>query len=480
MGETPLATDVNSELPQNARARPADRGLSSGLGRRLLYGGMWVVIGRWLELPPRSSSTLYWPRLLNPTDFSAFGLLISIVTTASIVAMGGFNIGAVRFLSESLSAGDRDRTRRVLHLTSKIVLVTTLALSVTVLISLALGHGKILELQNPGLVCILAALAVALLSWNNMAAAILRGFDEPRLAIFLGPQHSGGPIGATMFLTLLLTVGWQWVRSLDAAMTLYVVAYTACLPVAAVWVSKTIRKSFRTTAWQEQPARFPQFTPRLAVSTGLSVMMTQVLTIATRESDLWIAGTFGASDDLGLYVAARRIAQILAMPLWFVNLSVIAVIPALWSQGRTRELQTILQTAATIAGAVAAVFLVVILAAPGLALEGLFGEYYRNAAAPLVILCLGQFVFTWIGSCEMVLLMTGHERWALSVNVLSASLIMSAGPFVVSRSGILGLAVLSSIVIAGQNAVQWIVVRRYLGMSTHAAPFRARPVDQES
>lgn len=431
---------------------------------------MWVALGRALGIGANVVVSFVLARMLRPADFGAFGLLISIVATSSVAAMCGLNLGVVRFLAESIAANDSSRVRQVLRLSVKIAGVTSVAVSLILLASLFLGLPGFEDLQRPALVFSLAAGSVACLAGNNMLAAMLRGFEEQRLASFLGGLQNGGPLGAGLFLLLLVTIGWHLSRSLETSLALYLVAYAVCLPIGLLWLRNTVRQSSNLAPEQTPESGLPEFTPRVALSVGVPLMLTQVLNLATRESDLWIAGSFSEHGDLALYVAARRIVQTVAVPLGLVNLSVIAMIPGLWSQGRTRELQAVLQTSANVAGAISAACLLVIFIAPGLTLELLFGDYYRQATVPLLILCLGQFVFTVTGACGMVLMMTGYERCALWINSIATCVIVAGGPYVTRTWGINGLAALSSTVIALQNIAQWLLVHHLLGIWTHAWP----------
>ena len=443
-------------------------------GGRLVSGGLWVLAGRSIGICATIAFNFVLARTLKPGDFGTFGLLISIVTTASVVAMCGFNLGSVRFLSESLAAGDISRAKTALRFVAQIAVATTLGVSVATLVALSCVSSRIMDRELAGPVPILAALAVAFLACNNLSAGVLRGFDEPRLAIFLGPQHSGGPLGAGLFLALLMTVGWRLAHSVDWTILLYVLAYFMCLPVAAIWLIRTFRRTVSSNRGDAPTAELPQLTRRMVFATGVFLMLTQILNMATRESDLWIAGSFCPAGDVALYVAARRLMQVLAVPLWFINLTIITAIPALRAQGRMHELQKILRSAATLAAGVSGVGLVLILAAPGMALDLLFGPYYRHASVPLVILCTGQFVFTSIGACEIVLTMTGHERSAMWVNAASATVIIAGGPIVAAQWGIVGLAALSAGVIITQNAAQWFLVYRSLGIATHVRFFAGK------
>ena len=143
-------------------------------------------------------------------------------------------------------------------------------------------------------------------------------------------------------------------------------------------------------------------------------------------------------------------------------------IPQLYAQGRRPELQRLMQSAAIAATAPSLVVLVIFVLWPGLVLSVVFGPFYRDAALVLVILSFGHFVVSWTGGCQTCLAMTGHHNIQLVVAVVTSVGLFTLGPLAARNWGILGLAIVSSSLTAASNLIQYLMVRKLVGVWTHA------------
>ena len=442
----------------------------NNISQRLKSDGFWVALGRFSGIGALVLVNVILARVLKPSQFGAFGLLSSVAYVASVVAMAGFNMGVVRLISESLAANDGSCIQRILHITRNSTLVT---ISASALIAFCLLYHFSTTISGglePIAIAFAMALCVIFLAYNNLLAAILRGLGEARLAIFLGPQHSGGPCGSIIFIGMILIL---WVLRTDASLELvlflFAIAYALCLPIGVAWVKVALQ---RLSSRMQMVSGTSSVTATSALKLCLPLMLSQVLSIGTRDADLWIGGENGTTAELGFYVAARRVVQLVAVPIGFVNLTVIALIPELWAKRQITQLQFALQTAATHGAIVSFVCFLFILAAPALILHLLFGPAYEQAARMLSILAFGQLAFAWFGAAEMTLLMTGHSRLTVMVNAVSMMLLIVLGPFVTARWGMTGLAVFYSSIIAFQSAILWINARLFLGIWTNATWLR--------
>jgi O-antigen/teichoic acid export membrane protein len=145
-------------------------------------------------------------------------------------------------------------------------------------------------------------------------------------------------------------------------------------------------------------------------------------------------------------------------------------IPELYVQGRTADLQRLLRRSALVGAAPSLAVLLVILWKPATVLGIVFGEYYRNGAELLVLLSFGQFALVMAGSCALTLSLTGHQRAALRISLLSAALLAVAGPLATWLFGLRGLAVAVVAATITECGLQWGITRNLLGVWTHCAP----------
>jgi O-antigen/teichoic acid export membrane protein len=180
-------------------------------------------------------------------------------------------------------------------------------------------------------------------------------------------------------------------------------------------------------------------------------------------------GVFRPQTEVAIYGAAAKLVILVAIPLQIINAVVPPLIAEMYAQGKRQELERTLRLAATVSGVPAflalAAFLV--LGAPLLAL--IYGDYYSAAWTVLALLSLGQLVNVWVGSCGMVLTMTGHQVTMMVLMVISGGLTVAAGLLVVGRYGATGVAAATAGGIALQQILLWLAARSSAGIWTHVA-----------
>jgi O-antigen/teichoic acid export membrane protein len=143
-------------------------------------------------------------------------------------------------------------------------------------------------------------------------------------------------------------------------------------------------------------------------------------------------------------------------------------IPQLRMQNRLADLERVLRVGAGWAAIPSFCALLLFLCVPGPVLGVFLGPEFRDAAALLSILSVGQFALVWVGCSEQTLMLSGQARAAAVVNVISSSTILIGGYFVADPSDMTGLAILASSVLTAQCLCQWLLARRLIGVWTHA------------
>jgi O-antigen/teichoic acid export membrane protein len=123
-----------------------------------------------------------------------------------------------------------------------------------------------------------------------------------------------------------------------------------------------------------------------------------------------------------------------------VNAVVQPMIAGMFIQGKKRELESILRSTATAIGIPTAFVVIAFLMGGERILAVVYGEYYARSAGVMALLCLGQMVNVWSGSCGLVLYMTGHHTIALITTVVTGAVTVLLSLILVGRYGMLGVA----------------------------------------
>lgn len=430
-------------------------GVSDDLADRMRSGARWVVATRVLGITVTLALNVVLARTLAPADFGRFTMLMSLIALVGFFCTLGLSNAVVRFVAESVAQGDRSRARQVLGQGYRLVLIATLVVSLTVM---AAWHwlASWLSLPESGMAPLIG-LNIGLLALIQLTSESLRGLHELRVASVMSGGQTGGLLSNLLLLVLLAAALPIAHVTLDLAVTLNVLAMLLVLPLGLYALRLHVRNGLSGAA---KSLPLPIAT---LLATSLPLMVIQVVSFASSQADLWIAGV-ACAEDLALYSAARRLMLVVAIPLQMVNFLVMASVAELNAQSRIDELEALLRRAATIAAVPSLGALLISLVMGGPILEALFGPYYRDAATLLALLSLGQFALAWSGSSQCALTMTGRQNVALAVALTSALVLLVAGTVMARTFGTIGLAATSAAVVAAESLTQWLLAHKLVGV----------------
>ena len=449
--------DAESDAPRDERNSHVPR-------RRLRLGAVWVVLSRSLGVGVTMLVNAVLARWLSPEDFGSFLLLSSVLALASLLAMLGLNTALVRYVAESLGNQDVDRARRSLRLVLAVAAISVTSVACLTALGLSMIDTRVLGLPTVTGLVPMAVTSLVLLAVLQLIAEACRSLHEIRLASLFSGGQTGGLLSNLLFLLMIAAAVVLAKPSFATAVALNMTAMLVSLPAAIAGLAWAGRQRLGRVR-QSQPSEPLSVRSMLGFSTAMLAI--QLLTFATTQADLWIAGIWCPRDQLALYGAARRLVLLVALPLQMMNLTVMASIAELFGQGRLGDLEKLLRSSALLAAVPAVPVIAALLLWGGPILELLFGEFFRQAAVPLGILAIGQLFLVGIGSSGGALEMSGNHRASLLVNSLSAMALLTFGTWAAWRFGIVGLATASASVIAAQSLALWLLARRIVGVWTH-------------
>jgi O-antigen/teichoic acid export membrane protein len=393
--------------------------------------------------------------MLTPDALGDYFLAMTVASVGSILALMGLSGVALREVSSALGIGRLDRARSAIVATALLACVGGVV-TAGLLIS-PVGHLLAVDvLHSPRveeLMPLVAAWTVLLMA-SVLATNIWRGLGNVRLAVVLSdfaPKAAFAVGVAALWLAArhvdVDAVLWLWIGVLGALLGLWTIVIAR-----RVW-------SF--------PAG-PRMHHRALAGAGVAILVTGVMWQALDQIDLVILANAAPRHDVALYGAAGRISMLLAVPLLMIEFVVAPLVGARNARGETAELELVLRRSATIALLPTLVGTVAVLAAGRWILAGLYGSYYGQAWPVLAVLAVGDLAFVVTGSCGLALWMTGSHRLTATVAAAFAAATLGTAFVAAHAFGMLGLAVVMGVGIAGQNVVLLLLARRRLGIWTHA------------
>ena len=433
--------------------------------RRLLRGGVWVAAGRLGGTGLAFLAVVLLARFLSSEDFGAYLLFVNVIALLAIPARCGLGRAMVRFIASKLE-NDPGQARHTLFLGLKIALITICA---TAILSVVLGYlfgESLFGHTDLGRLLLYGAVGVGVFALLQIMADSLRGFHRLSWASIVDATKNG-PLIYLVFVVLILCYAFFAELTFLSATALYVLALGIVVPIAGVCL-------FREAYGVSPDDQSSSAADSTVISTStilafcLPVALVNLLAFASSRADIFIAGVSCSHEELAIYGVARRVVPLVAIPLTVVRMTVLSTIPDLWAHQKLLQLERILQAGATLALLPTMLGVLLLILAPGLILGTIFGDAYRMAAIPLVLLGFGQLVSTWTGPCQQLLIMTGRQRYVLGVNAVTAAGLFVGGSLAARVFGPVGLALVYCIVFATSSLLTWYLAKKYTGIRTNA------------
>ena len=434
--------------------------------------GSAAILGRIVSIVTGVAMTVLLARSLEPISFGHFAVFRTAITFLGLICSFGLGTVALRLLGELGSSNGN----HVEQIKAILIKLAVMALSASLLVCLAIFLLTPWVSQwlfdRPGTLVLAFAIIVSSvgIGWLQIVTDAARGLHYPSLSALFGGIRGTPFASIFLFGVLYAAPSWidgDWVRvAWSFGIGLILSAFiTMFLLMKAIARSKPQQPnaltSSKTASSDSLAAMFVMSCP-LAISGALMFLTTQ--------GDFFLTGWFPSETDRYAYIAARRWALLVAMPLAALNLTAGGLIAGATDNAQKRALQSFLRAGTTVIGIPALLFSLAAIVAPELMLYLLFGPGYEAAATVLPILVVGQVFIVITGPCGLVLSLTGHERISLQLAVIGFAVLFFVGPWTASNHGAIGLAWLVTISAAAISVVTWLQCRRLTGLNTSLEP----------
>ncbi|MDA0591519.1 MAG: hypothetical protein O3C17_26380 [Planctomycetota bacterium] len=458
---------------------------------RILRGGAWSSIARILGIGLAFAAVAVVARVL-PGELGSFTLVMSLIGFSSIVARAGLDRTAAKLFPGRLLDRQSDPAG-LLNGIGRLALVCLPVGSLALTAGTLMAFPKVLAETSFADRLFLLTVATATHGLLQILCESLRGMHRGGAASVYDAQW--GVYGNSLFIALLITAKlFSSGVTLHMAVQLYALSMLLVLPVAIISVVRTLRAcreewSTVDVAFSAQPGALNSAQPgvvspaqpeaenaaRVLLTLALPMSFLAIVEFGCANMDVWAGGLMLSEESLGLFSAARRLVQLVGLPLMLTNLAIQSSIAECGATAGRDRLERIARNSAAIASPPALIAIAVLLLFPVPILDIAFGSGFA-AAAPLVqVLCFGQLVAVFTGPCGYVLMLTGRHVAAL---VTTVAVVAGFGGVVLISDfqlGMFELAVLAATMLTIRNLLFLGVARWKCGVWTFPGILTARP-----
>jgi len=401
--------------------------MTKSVKQRLITGGASALTGRICTVMVHLINSALLARLLSLEEMGSWFLAMSVIGFSIIIAPLGVNRSVVRFVAESMGVGKPGRAKSAIGKVFAVGIVGSLGLAAIYVFGIGdLLFTKVFHSPHIASVTILIALLIIAKTFQTIVADSLRGFHEILLAV----------IFAGLLTSLLVAVSYAYLlianKNGSFSIVLWIQLGAVCLSV-----SFGTAALFRRLAPLKEDQSLP-VSELLKVS--LPMWFTSLMIFVLTQTDLWIIGSVLPPEDLAVYGVARRIVLLVVMPLGVVQSFVPPIIAEFYAKREIKTLERSLRLTATVACLPALGAFLLFILFGGEVLSLVYGEFYRRGSTVLLLLCLGQLVNVWAGTCGITLNMVGFERIMLWISLASGLATVIGACLAVHPFGIVGVA----------------------------------------
>ncbi len=422
--------------------------------------GQVVARGAWsnassfvIRFAARASFLWIAARLYGAVPFGVFSIATAFVELAVPLASLGLKRMIFPWLEEEAPA------RRPTHVLLDALLLAIIAGCVVATAFLAISVVLPAALVSPGLRFGLMALAPAVLGQvvADIAFAATRWTHRMRYEV----------IGRGLVEPYVLTaaaLGFWAVGRTDVGLLAGYWLASGALALFALWGARHCLGPLDARGWQPDLKALVRRARVLLSPAG-----SDALTMLAQRIDLFLVGFLLGDAPAGVYGVLRQ----LRTPILQVRQSFDGILTPLVA--RTMRADGDVRTGAAAAAATRVILtiqlaLVLLMAAAGGPLLGLFGHTYAGALAALVALNLAETITGAFGVSEMILYYRRPAR-ALQVNLAMIAVPVVLTPLLTPRMGVLGaaLAMLAAALVAAWLRRHWLKPLGVLNPRLHAA-----------
>lgn len=400
-------------------------------------------------------------RLLGVGQFGVYSMVAAWIYVLALIGALGFNHALLRFVPSYLAHQDLGSLRGLIRRSNLWAGLAASFIAATGIAVLLILSGCCVDTGTVS-AFVVALIAIPFQVLSSLRQAVLRGLDK--IAHALTPDFVLRP---ALFVVLLGCAAFLSDKPLNAAtaFALSLIAVCTAFVVGAIWQHKHLPAAIGSHA--------PVYHDRYWRLTAIPLLLIVGFNLISSRIDIIMLGMLSEIENVGVYSAASRVADVVVFGLVSANAVVAPMIARLYSTGRHEDLQKMVRLAAKgILLFTAPVALILLIF--GKEILSLFGSEFSGGYHVLVILVCGQTVNALAGPVGYLMIMTGHQVTAAKIVGASATLNLVLNGVLIPPFGMTGAAISTAISTATWNILMLRFVKTELALKSSALDFSGK------
>jgi len=396
-------------------------------------------------------------RMVGAEGLGTFALCQAALNILSVVGRAGFDRTVTRYVGGLPACEVVNRKRDISHAMRGIFLANIALGGFAWLIAwLALRgtrYASVLELWP--IFCFL----IPVYSLTMIFSGYFRGVKAPGTAALM--EAGSASFGAALMIGGLLLYGWP-VSLFDIGL---IFAASSCLTLLGGFILFRRSPGHQVLSTSDYGISSPDF--RLEAS--LPFMLITLIPFLNQFVPLFASGAILSPVEAGLFRVSERATLILSGPLIIISAILPPYILELYRAGKLAQIRRLLIRISFLTAPIGGLLLLLCIVARA-EIVSLFGPEFRPAGDAFAIMALGQFVNLATGAVGLTLMMIHQERWVRDVNGVLAIAGIILYPIAFTSGGLLGGAVIYSLLLLVQGIILSVLVFAFTDASHSQEP----------
>jgi O-antigen/teichoic acid export membrane protein len=394
-------------------------------------------------------------RWMGAAELGNYVFAFSACMVVSSLTTLGYPASAVRFVRQAAARDQRDEVAGFLKRGNQLSFIASI-------VAMLAGLGFLWWRQGTG--GIDGALALAFVGVPLFAILQLHSSYAQSISHFTAAFLPSNFL--RQLILLLIVVAWQllWGGLSASLVMLFTVAMLPFLLVGQhVFIDRGL-KPLRTGA-------SPTYRTWFWTRTSLELQLLVLFTTYFQEMSLTIAGFFLPSEDMAVYSACFRTANLISFGLYAINAILSPQASHLIANKNAAGLQSLVARATQLRfwPSLAAVAVLVV---AGPQILHVFGPDFARGQLTLIILGISQLVIAAAGPVTQILTLSGHQTQSLLAFAISLVATLALNAVLLPLFGMLGGAAASLLVTLIWNLWLHRIVVRHVGITPSVLSLR--------
>ena len=206
------------------------------------------------------------------------------------------------------------------------------------------------------------------------------------------------------------------------------------------------------------------------LKTSFPMLIIAIFSFLQTNISIYFLEAYTSTDQVGIFSVSIRLASLISLVLIAVNTISAPKFSELYWTNNHRELQKVIFFSAKLIFIFSSIIAITIILLANTTLN-LFGEVFTQGKVVLIILCLGSIINSFTGSVQLLLNMTGLQNTLRNIILLIFPINILLSITLIPIYGIVGAALVNTIIVSLVNIVSAITVYKKLSLLTIYIPF---------